>query len=131
MSRPRGSVPSQWAALGGASVAEASVAMGSYVWSWLANTAVKAITTMMTPPAAPSGFLRQNARSPDQIPAPREGTAGAGTAMAPAPLRAIAHPRGQHTAEQVRRGILADHTRTPQQHTPLSPPTCTHTTRPA
>src|SRR5512132_420215 len=111
MSRPRWSVPSQWAALGGASVAAASVEMGSYVWSWLAKTAVNAITTMMTPPAAPSGFLRQKARSPDHIPALREGTAGTGTAMAPAPLGAIAHPRVEHPVEHVHGQVRENHDR--------------------
>src|SRR5437667_2042962 len=111
MSRPRWSVPSQWAALGGASVAAASVEMGSYVWSWLAKTAVNAITTMMTPPAAPSGFLRQKPRSPAHIPALPGRTAGAGMAMAPAPLGAIAHPRVEHPVQHVHREVREDHDR--------------------
>src|SRR5262245_6880747 len=37
--------------------------MGSYVWSWLAKIAVSTMTSMITPPIAPSGFFRQNRTS--------------------------------------------------------------------
>jgi hypothetical protein len=43
-----------------ASVAAASVAIGSWVWSTLASSAVTSMISMSTPPAAPSGFLRTN-----------------------------------------------------------------------
>src|SRR6266508_2632775 len=60
MSRPRWSVPIQWAAVGGASVSAASVAMGSWVWMRLAKTAITMITSMTMAPAPPSGFFRKN-----------------------------------------------------------------------
>ena len=63
MSRPRWSVPSQCASPGRASVAAASVAMGSCVCSMSAKIAVTTMISTSTPPAAPSGFFLTNRRT--------------------------------------------------------------------
>src|SRR6202162_5646726 len=110
MSRPRWSVPSQCAALGGASVTAASVAMGSWVCSTLAKIAANAISSMMTPPAAPRGFLRQKRRSVTHIPS-REGRAAGAATPTAAPLAAIAHPRVEHAVEHVHGEVREDHDR--------------------
>src|ERR1044071_1998832 len=106
MSRPRWSVPSQWAALGGARVAAALVAIGSCVCSTLAKMAVNTMRTMMKPPAAPSGFLRQKRSSASGLPGSAE---RAGAATTTTPLAAIAHPRVEHTVEHVHGEIGDDH----------------------
>src|SRR5262245_32615440 len=120
MSRPRWSEPSQCAALGWASVWAASVAMGSCVWSWSANSAVTAMTSMRTPPAAPSGFLRQNRRSTVTRPGRlgrRAGTAamvGRGAVMGP--VLAIAHTRIEEAVEHVHEQVRQDDDHRDEHH---------------
>src|SRR6266511_1625003 len=102
MSRPRWSVPSQCSWPGRASVWPASVAMGSYCWSWFAKNAVSTIASITTPPAAPSGFLRQKRASRATRPACRgSGVAATAWAVALAGSIAIAHPRVQEAIEEV------------------------------
>src|SRR5262249_20030027 len=77
--------------------------MGSYVWSWFAKIAVSTMISMITPPTAPSGFLRQNRTSTVQ-------TVGwalsVGAVVATKPSAGIADPRiedaVQHVNEKVR-----------------------------
>src|SRR5215475_1740622 len=78
MSRPRWSLPSQCSGPGRASVLAASVAMGSCVESGSAKIAVNTITSISTPPKAPSGFLRQKRTT--------VGTNPAWTGARPAPI---------------------------------------------
>src|SRR5262245_37549752 len=107
MSRPRWSVPSQWSALGRPSVYAASVAIGSCVCSHGASTAVTSITTMMTPPAAPSGLRRT--KRPSTVPHP--GRAGAATTTrstgTPTGL-AIAHAWIEHAVQHVHEEVRED-----------------------
>src|SRR5262252_1510138 len=62
-SRPKESVPSQCAALGGASMAPKSTASGSYGAMRGAVSATSTMTTTTTAPIAPSGRRRQNANT--------------------------------------------------------------------
>src|SRR5262245_3788551 len=101
MSRPRWSEPSQCSRLGGARVWAAAVAIGSYVWSWSAKTAVRRIESMMAPPAAPRGFLRQKRASVVHALARTGCARSAAVAPAPSGLAAIAHPRVEHPVEHV------------------------------
>src|ERR1700682_4710150 len=125
MSRPRWSVPSQCAALGLASVSAAFVARGSCVSSTLAKIAVNTITRMMKPPAAPSGFRRQNRKMVAHAPG-RDSRAAGPTATA-APLTAIAHPGVEHTVEHVHGEVREDHDRGDEHddrlHDRVVPPT--------
>src|SRR6266480_7569901 len=109
MSRPRWSVPSQCSAFGRPSVYAASVAIGSCVCSHGASTAVTSMTSMMTPPAAPSGLRRMT--RPSLVPHP--GRAGAPTTTrstgTPTGLAAIAHARIEHTVEHVDEEVRQDH----------------------
>src|SRR5467141_1445434 len=109
MSRPRWSVPSQCSALGRPSVYVASVAMGSCVCSHGASTAVTSMTSMMAPPAAPSGLRWMN--RPSVVPHP--GRAGAPTTTrstrTPTGLAAIAHARVEHAVEHVDEEVAEDH----------------------
>src|SRR4030095_3353425 len=81
------------------------VAMGSRVASWLANTAVRNISTMIRPPIAPSGFFRQKRASTVHTPGRRRAIAPPGTST-PSGLVARADARVeeavQHVHEQVR-----------------------------
>src|SRR5438132_1650710 len=112
MSRPRWSVPSQCSSPGRASVAAASVAIGSWVASWSANTAVSTMITIKAPPAAPSGFLRQKRRIVVRTLA-RRGIAGASTLPATTGVVAIAlarvpHARVEPAVQQVDEQIRQD-----------------------
>src|SRR5438445_10972518 len=106
MSRPRWSVPSQWSALGEASVADASVAIGSCVWRTSAKIAVTSIARINTPPAAPSGFFR--AKRAIAVHVPARGRAPAETATSTR-LTAIADPRIENAVEHVDQQIGEDH----------------------
>src|SRR3989475_4720271 len=109
MSRPRWSVPSQCSALGGPSLCAAWVAIGSWVWSHGARTAVTSMTSMMAPPAAPSGLRRMN--RPSVVPHP--GRAGALTSRrstgASRRLATIAHARVEDAVEHVDEEVTEDH----------------------
>src|SRR5574341_367916 len=109
MSRPRWSVPSQWTALGGASVTAALVEMGSSVCSTLARIAVNTITRMMKAPAAPSGFLRLNRKMVAHAPS-RDGCSRP-AATTTTPLTAIAHPRVEDPVQHVHGEVREDHDR--------------------
>src|SRR5204863_7579694 len=104
-----GSVPSQCSALGRPSVYAASVAIGSWVCSHGASTAVSSIMSMMTPPAAPRGLRRM--KRPSVVPHP--GRAGAPTRTtstgALTRLAAIAHARVEHAVEHVDEEVRQDH----------------------
>src|SRR5690242_5229798 len=108
MSRPRWSEPSQWSAPGRARLWPASVAIGSWVCSWLANTAVNRMTSIRNPPIAPSGFLRQNRPSTVHTPGRRRARATPGTST-PSGLVAIAHARVEETVEHVHEEVREDH----------------------
>src|SRR4029077_17855549 len=107
MSRPRWSEPSQWSAPGRARLWPASVAMGSWVWSWLENTAVSRITSIRKPPMAPSGFLRQNRPSTVHAPGRRRASATPG-ASTPSGLVAIADARVEEAVEHVHEEVRED-----------------------
>src|SRR5262245_59727920 len=107
MSRPRWSEPSQYWALGGASVAAALVAIGSWVAITSADTATTTMTSMMKPPAAPRGFFRQKRTSADPSPA-EAGRAAAGAATAAVPASAIAYPRVEDAVEHVHHQVRHD-----------------------
>jgi hypothetical protein len=64
----------------------------------LAKTAVNTMRSMMKPPAAPSGFLRQKRSSVSGQPGSAARTGAATTTI---PLAAIAHPRVEHAVEHV------------------------------
>src|SRR5499427_3050777 len=86
--------------------------MGSCVWSTLAKMAVNTITSMMKPPTAPSGFLRQKRRSTAAAlgrAGRRTAAAGAGVAVRAPLTAAIAHPRIEHAVEHVHGEIREDH----------------------
>src|SRR6185437_13699537 len=108
MSRPRWSEPSQWSAPGRARLWPASVAIGSWVCSWLANTAVNRMTSIRKPPIAPRGFLRQNRASTVHAPGRRRARATPGTST-PSGLVAIAHPRVEEAVEHVHEEVREDH----------------------
>src|SRR6187402_2579896 len=108
MSRPRWSEPSQWSGPGRARLCPASVAMGSWVASWLANTAVRNITTMISPPIAPSGFFRQKRTSMVQAPGRRSAMATPGTST-PSGLVAIADARVEEAVQHVQDQVRQDH----------------------
>src|SRR5215471_7932545 len=100
MSRPRWSAPNQWSALGRASVLAASVAMGSWVWSTLANTAVNTMTRIRNPPAAPSGFFLM--KRPRGVERPRRPeAAGTASSSSATGLMAIADAGVEHAVEHV------------------------------
>src|SRR5215470_12145401 len=107
MSRPRLSVPSQYVGLGRASVCAALVASGSCVATRLANTAVTMMTSMMSAPAAPSGFFRTNRHSVRPAVAGLRGAASSGAVATV--LMAIADPRVQDSVEEVDRQVRQDH----------------------
>src|SRR5262245_6599518 len=110
MSRPRWSEPSQCSAEGAASVLAASVAMGSCVASTSAKIAVRTITAISSPPAAPSGLRRMKRHS--VVPKPWPGRAAAGTVSsisAPTGLTAIADPRVEDAVEHVDEQVREDH----------------------
>src|SRR2546428_3872137 len=106
MSRPRGSVPSQCSALGCPSVYAAFVAIGSCDCKRSAKTAVSTITTMRTPPAAPSGFFRAKRASTGHAPGRARGSRA--TAIS-AGLTAIAHARVEDPVQHVHEEIRQDH----------------------
>src|SRR2546426_1635349 len=91
---PRCGAPGQCSALGGRSVYAGFVAIGSCVCKTSAKTAVSAITSMRTPPAAPSGFFRRNRAVTGHTPG--RARASATTAIS-AGLTAIPHPRERAT----------------------------------
>src|SRR5689334_1087949 len=109
MSRPRWSEPSQCSALGRARLWAASVAIGSWVWSWLANTAVSRITSMRKPPMAPSGFLRQKRATTAHAPGRRSVRDTFPGTSTPSGLVAIAHPRVEEAVEHVHHQVREDH----------------------
>src|SRR5262245_16332491 len=113
MSRPRWSVPSQWSALTPASVAAASVAIGSCVCKTSAKIAVSSIRSISTPPAAPSGFFRAKRASAVQRPPRARGRAGAAIST---PLTAIAHARIEDAVEHVDQQIAQDHDHRDEHH---------------
>src|SRR5438874_12830896 len=83
--------------------------MGSCVCSRGASTAVTSMTSMMAPPAAPSGLRWTN--RPSVVPHP--GRVGAVTTTrstgTPSGLAAIAHARVEHTVEHVDEEVRQDH----------------------
>src|SRR3989338_4716649 len=108
MSRPRWSAPSRWVSPGRARTESESVRIGSWVWSTFAKSAANTITSITTPPAAPSGFLRANRSVVAQAPggagrAPA--TTSPASARAAAGSGAIAHPRVEHAIEHVDREV--------------------------
>src|SRR5437867_7313613 len=108
MSRPRWSVPSQCSAFGRPSVYAASVAIGSCVCSHGASTAVTSMTTMMAPPAAPSGLRRM--KRPSVVPHPGRAGAPITTRSTGTPTGlAIAHARVEHAVEHVDEEVRQDH----------------------
>src|SRR3989442_7914409 len=106
MSRPRCSVPSRCSALGCPSVYAAFVAIGSYDCKRSAKTAVSTITTMRTPPAAPSGFFRAKRASTGHAPGRARGSRA--TTIS-AGLTAIAHARVEDPVQHVHEEIRQDH----------------------
>src|SRR5262245_64768306 len=85
--------------------------MGSWVSTTLAKIAVSVMTSMMNPPAAPSGFLRM--KRPSTVTAlgrtmAARGGAGSSTAAGPAGLTANAHPRIEETVEHVHEEVAED-----------------------
>src|SRR5258705_11722660 len=100
MSRPRWSEPSQWSAPGRARLCPASVAIGSWVWSWSAKSAVSRMITIRKPPIAPSGFLRQERPRTVHAPGRRRPTLTCGTST-PSGLVAIADARVEEAVEHV------------------------------
>ena len=86
------SVPSQCASLGLASVEAASVAIGSWLCSTSARAAVRNMTSMMTPPAAPSGFLCTK-RTIVVVHEGRRWTAAGAASSTPAGVTATTRPR--------------------------------------
>src|SRR5258705_8583218 len=68
--------------------------------------AMNTIMSMMKPPAAPRGFLRQKSRSVSGQP---RSDRSAGAATTTIPLAAIAHPRIEHAVEHVHGEVRDDH----------------------
>src|SRR2546428_11395724 len=79
--------------------------MGSCVCKRSAKSAVKSITRIKTPPAAPSGFFR--AKRARTVHVPARGRAPAGTAIS-AGLIAIADPRVEDPVEHVHEQVRED-----------------------
>src|SRR5215510_10405621 len=108
MSRPRLSVPSQYEALGRASVCEALVARGSCDVTRSANTAVMMMTSMMAPPAAPSGFFQAKRHNVRPTVVGTRGARSSWVAIA-AGLIAIPYPRVQDPVEEIDGQVGQDH----------------------
>src|SRR5580704_1737851 len=107
MSRPKWSAPSQCSGPGRARLCPASVAIGSYVASWSANTAVNRITSIRKPPTAPRGFLRQKRASTVHAPGRCRATGAPGTST-PSGLVAIADARVEEAVEHVHHQVRED-----------------------
>src|SRR5712692_3180538 len=107
MSRPRWSVPNQCSPVGAPSVYAASVEIGSCVWRTAAKRAVTTITSMSTPPAAPSGFFRK--KRPSAVHAPPRARGSAPTASSAGLTATIADSRIQDAIQHVYGEVRQDH----------------------
>src|SRR5260370_29371699 len=107
MSGPRWSVPNQCSPVGAPSVYAASVEIGSCVWRTSAKRAVTTITSMSTPPAAPSGFFRK--KRPSAVHAPPRARGSAPTASSAGLTATIADSPIQDALQHVHGAVFPDH----------------------